>query len=131
MHSWEFLRIPRNSKKTGNSVCKGHLHNWEFLWISRNSQKTGNSVRKGNYAYLQIAKTFAGKPGYEGLQLISVRYVKWWDIEILLFALNCYLFSISLPWPSVNLCPQVWKYHCWPCTEIQLHYKGTRCYHNT
>ena len=25
----------------------GHLHNWEFLRIPRNSQKTGNSVRKG------------------------------------------------------------------------------------
>ena len=30
-------------QKTGNSVCKGHLHNWEFLRIPRNSQKTGNS----------------------------------------------------------------------------------------
>ena len=47
MHIKEFLRIPRNSQKTGNSVCKGHLHNWEFLRIPRNSQKTGNSVRKG------------------------------------------------------------------------------------
>ena len=30
-----------------NLVCKGHLHNWEFLRIPRNSQKTGNSVCKG------------------------------------------------------------------------------------
>ena len=27
-----------------------------------------------NYAYLQLAKAFAGKPAYEGVQLISVRY---------------------------------------------------------
>ena len=33
MKFWEFLRIPRNSQKTGNSVHKGYLHNWEFLRI--------------------------------------------------------------------------------------------------
>ena len=49
MHSWEFFRIPRNSQKTGNSVCKSYLHNWEFSRIPRNrySQKTGNLVHKG------------------------------------------------------------------------------------
>ena len=36
MHSWEFLRIPRNSQKTGNSIGKGYLHNWEFLRTLKN-----------------------------------------------------------------------------------------------
>ena len=56
LHSWEFLIIPRNSQKTGNSVGKGYLHNWEFLRIPQNSQKTGNSVRKGTTSIDRIAK---------------------------------------------------------------------------
>ena len=54
-NSYEFLGIPRNSQKTGNSFCKGHLHNWEFLRIPRNSQKTGSSVRKGLIVSLYIS----------------------------------------------------------------------------
>ena len=37
----------RNNSGSKNLVCKGYLHNWEFLRIPRNSQKTGNLVHKG------------------------------------------------------------------------------------
>ena len=37
---------------------KGDLHSWEFLGIPRNSQKAGNSFRKGNifFQFLGIPK---------------------------------------------------------------------------
>ena len=31
--------------------------------------------------YLQLEQAFAGKPGFEGVKMISLRYVNLWDLD--------------------------------------------------
>ena len=52
---------------------KADLHSWEFLGIPRNSQKAGNSFRKGSLVLLEDCRREREKCYFEG------KIIEIWD----------------------------------------------------